>query len=219
MGTAKPVYHANAKAWAEDFGMNNKVLGAVIWILGFIILVLGAFMVLGTVTESAPITDSVVLAGLALLVVGFGILGYAWAGRPQQQLPPNAKWSLVVTLASTVFISFVIFWANAVGDIIWTVISTGALGGLVHEIAQSKGTVFVPGPSSKTSDGKPSGEDYLGGLVGIILGGAAGLLTLAVSSGTPTPTKVTTQLIVTAFAAGVALKGISDAAASPQRSS
>jgi len=198
--------------------MDHKFLGVVTGIVGFMLLILGSFMVLGTVSEGAALTDSVVLLGLALLVVGFGLFGYGWAGgMPQQELTTNAKWSLILTLVSTAVIAFVALWANAAGDIIWTVVSVGALGGLVHEIAQSKGTVFLPGSSSNTLAGTGKGEDYLGGLVGIILGGSAGLLTLAVSSGTVVSARVTVQLIVTAFAAGVALKGISDAAASPTK--
>jgi hypothetical protein len=203
---------------AEALSTDNKVLGAGIGILGFVVLVLAALLVLGTVAASAAVTDSVVILGLALLVVGFGVFGYGWAGgMPQQALSANEKWSLILTLVSTALIAFVVLWANAVGDVIWTVVSVGALGGLVHEIAQSKGTAFIPGKASSTPGGANTGEDYLGGLVGIILGGAAGLLTLAVSSGTSTPSKVSVQLIVTAFSAGIALKGISDAAASPPK--
>jgi len=92
----------------------------------------------------------------------------------------------------------------------------GAIGGIVHELSQSKGTAFLPSTSTSKDGagaGGGGGESYLGGLVGIVLGGAAGLLTLSTSSA-----QVSTQLVITAFAAGVALKGISDAAASPKSS-
>ncbi|MEA3201590.1 MAG: hypothetical protein QOE90_3018 [Thermoplasmata archaeon] len=96
-------------------------------------------------------------------------------------------------------------------------ISLGALGGLVHELAQSKGTIFLP---QKRSDG----EFYLGSISGAILGAAAGalavqtILTTAAAPATSTPaapilvgTAAEYLLAFTAFAGGLALKGIAEA--------
>ena len=83
---------------------------------------------------------------------------------------------------------------------ILTLLCAGALGGIVHEIAQSKGSFILPGPKT------PGGSDYnLGSLMGIVLGAAAAALTLGSFSG------LTISAAVAAFTAGAALKGIADA--------
>jgi hypothetical protein len=78
----------------------------------------------------------------------------------------------------------------------------GALGGLAHEMVQSGGKFILPGT-----------EDHnfcLGGLVGMVEGGVAGLLTYQGLLGTAGVT-VSSKLVVTAIVAGFALKGIADA--------
>jgi hypothetical protein len=221
---------ASPKAGASPY----EILGVVLAIVGFMVLMAGALMILKIVTASTLATDVVTLSGLVLVVLGCGIFGTQWSLKPVKGaplLPPS--WSIILTLISTVVVSVVALWAYVASNNIWTAVSAGALGGLVHEIAQSKGTAFLP-DSSSTGDqtdnpsagapapplGKPAAktsktneESYLGGLLGIILGGAAGLLTISVSSST-----VSAQFVVTAFSAGVAFKGISDAAASPPKS-
>lgn len=104
--------------------------------------------------------------------------------------------------------------------------SAGALGGLVHEIAQSGGKFFF---IQKRKDGL-----YLGSLTGMVLGSISGLLILQgflpTSQVCPTadiPQELESQcqefvdrgqkaantpLILEMFLAGVALKGISEAA-------
>ncbi len=82
-----------------------------------------------------------------------------------------------------------------------TVIAVGAFGGLVHEIAQSKGTIVFPRPDA-------NGNYYLGALYGLIAGGVAGLI---LAQGVPTSASTTTQLVSEAFLAGLGLKGVSEA--------
>jgi MFS-type transporter involved in bile tolerance (Atg22 family) len=117
-----------------------------------------------------------------------------------------------------VIIAIQVLWAYSANDIIWTAVGVGALGGLAHEISQSKGTAFLPDTASSGQNGGKAGskdnESYLGGLLGIILGGAAGFLTLSAVSASTT---VSVQFAVTAFSAGAAFKGIADAAASPSK--
>ena len=237
-----------------------KWYGAVLGIAGFIVLLMGGLTILGLLSLSGLWPVVLALVGLALLVAGCAIFGYSWTGRdwPGKELTSSAKWSLLATLVVTVSIAFMALWADKANNVLWTVVSVGALGGLVHEIAQSKGTAFLPGqgnqkPRQETShdtghetghdgerdpgkaekgghdgdekadhggDDKDSGdsgkgEDYLGGLVGVILGGAAGLLTLGATSGAQIPTQVGVPVLVGTFSAGIALKGISDSAASP----
>jgi uncharacterized membrane protein len=151
--------------------MNYKIFGAGIGILGFALLSVGAFTILGVLSATPLVTDLVVVLGVALLVVGCGIFGKEWAKKmPKVSISVNAKWSVIVTFVATVVVALTSLWGYAAGNDIWTAAAVGALGGLVHEISQSKGTAFLPDQSGK------QGESYLGGLVGIILGGAAGLL-------------------------------------------
>lgn len=79
-------------------------------------------------------------------------------------------------------------------------IAVGALGGLVHEIAQSRGTVLF---LQKKVDGL-----YLGAISGVILGAVAGVL---VALGDD-HFKDLQGLTVAIFSAGLALKGVAEAA-------
>jgi len=188
----------------------------------FVLLAIGAAIIEGTVSTSAPVTAFIILAGMALLIIGFGEFGSNWKVKDPTKFPDiPAQWSVILTIVSTIIALFAALWAYAAKDVIWTVVCVGALGGLAHEIVQSKGTSFLPdtqssGQNAGKKDNSGSQENYLGGLLGLILGGAAGLLTLSATSAT---SGVSTELVVTAFSAGVALKGISDAAASPSKSS
>jgi hypothetical protein len=88
---------------------------------------------------------------------------------------------------------------------IWLAVAVGGLGGLAHEIAQSRGTVLIV---ERRADGI-----YLGTIAGIILGGVAGLLAAKAFLITPpTPAPTVMQLIYESFIAGLALKGITEAA-------
>jgi len=206
----------------------RKNLGVWVGVLGFVLLCVGALVIVGAFSPPKWLTDVVVLLGAALLVVGCGMFGNEWAGTPKVTLSTNGKWSVIATFVATVLVAIMSLWAYSAGNDIWTAVAAGALGGLVHEISQSKGTAFLPDSSPSSADkkdekkGDEKGESYLGGLLGIILGGAAGLLTLATTSGASSSASsgdVSVQMVVTAFAAGVALKGISDAAASPSKKS
>jgi hypothetical protein len=88
---------------------------------------------------------------------------------------------------------------------IWLAVAVGGLGGLAHEIAQSRGTVLI---AERRADGI-----YLGTIAGIILGGVAGLLAVKAFLITPpTPLPTVMQLIYESFIAGLALKGVTEAA-------
>ena len=110
-------------------------------------------------------------------------------------------------------ISFVIFASLIVIGVVFThwwphafvvALSAGALGGLSHEIVQSGGKFILP-----TTD--ESNNFCLGGLVGIIEGGVAGLLAYQGLLGTGHGVLVSMQLVVTSIAGGFAVKGIADA--------
>lgn len=88
--------------------------------------------------------------------------------------------------------------------VLWLAIAVGGLGGLAHEVAQSGGTILIV---ERREDGI-----YLGAIAGVILGAVAGLLAvkgLLIDQATPPGA---TELIYEAFIAGLALKGITEAA-------
>jgi hypothetical protein len=93
--------------------------------------------------------------------------------------------------------------------VIWLVVAVGGLGGLAHEFAQSGGKILF---FQRKLDGF-----YLGSLAGVILGAVAGLLA---ARGTITNLSVASAanqtgpipLIFEAFLAGLALKGVAEAA-------
>jgi len=86
--------------------------------------------------------------------------------------------------------------------------SGGALGGLVHEFAQSGGKIMF---FKRYDDGY-----YLGAIAGAVLGAVSGVLVvrghlIAAASGQPLQIS-TIQLAYEVFLAGLALKGITEAA-------
>jgi hypothetical protein len=81
-------------------------------------------------------------------------------------------------------------------------ISFGIVGGIAHEIAQSGGRVVTP-----TAE---DGSIQLGTLVGAALGVVAGILSLHGVPVTSTNPGDAMNVVVTALAAGVGLKGLAD---------
>jgi hypothetical protein len=79
-------------------------------------------------------------------------------------------------------------------------IIVGALGGLSHELVQSQGKYMLPACDDK-------GNYCLGGLVGLLEGGIAGVILL---QGQTIPIANPQTLLISAFLAGLALKGVSD---------
>ncbi len=114
----------------------------------------------------------------------------------------KASHTQIASIAS-VFLVLALAWAGyAAGSAMFTAVFAGAIGGLVHEIAQSNGQFMLP-----YDDGK--GNYYLGGLFGLVAGGVAGLL-LTQGLGAAA---VSEALVSEAFLAGLGLKGFADAVA------
>lgn len=88
----------------------------------------------------------------------------------------------------------------------------GGIGGILHELIQSGGKFFLPQPGEK--------EYYLGSFVGFFLGGVAGLIVLKGHLAAPPPagTDLSSgglfqyELALESLLAGIALKGVSEAA-------
>jgi len=121
-------------------------------------------------------------------------------------LSPMEKYSIVATVLLVVAMAL-LAWASArFGWTLWLAVSVGALGGLAHEIAQSGGKVAF---FHRYEDGF-----YLGSVAGLILGAVAGLLVVrGLVLGNPLPPTITpAQIAYDVFTAGLALKGVTEAA-------
>jgi hypothetical protein len=101
-------------------------------------------------------------------------------------------------------------WSYESQYVLMTAVWAGAIGGLIHEIVQSQGKFMLPNTDDK-------GNLCLGGLIGIISGGVAGLIYY---QGLTTITAITIAAVfVGAFIAGLALKGVADAVNPPSKQS
>jgi hypothetical protein len=118
-------------------------------------------------------------------------------------LSPIERMSVVVTCALALICIAAAWIGYAARAPFAMAVAVGCIGGLVHELFQSGGTVlfFV-----RREDGL-----YLGSLAGILLGGVSGLLS---AHGVVTADAVQLQGVAyDAFFAGVGLKGLAEAAA------
>ena len=118
------------------------------------------------------------------------------------------KLSIISTVTMVVLLAL-LAWASTHNNwLFWLAASVGAIGGLVHEIAQSGGKIMF---FQREEDGT-----YLGSLAGAILGAVAGILVARgdlLAAGAETALTVTkTQLTYEVFMAGLALKGVTEAA-------
>jgi hypothetical protein len=129
----------------------------------------------------------------------------ATAPATQDQSMSRADfWSVIVTVAVGIALAILATISAQRGSVIWLAIAVGALGGLVHEIAQSGGKILF---FERKLDGF-----YIGALAGAVLGAVAGLLAVRGAITNPAETPNITELFYEAFLAGMALKGITEAA-------
>lgn len=116
-------------------------------------------------------------------------------------LTVNSKEQWYVFLSIVVTIILALLSYELLKNAFLTSILLGALGGVVHEIAQSNGKLMFP---QRDADGV-----YLGGLFGLLAGGIAGMILAQGLS----PGGLSTSLVSESFLAGLALKGFSEAVA------
>jgi len=125
-------------------------------------------------------------------------------------------WSVVATVAVGVVAIIVATTSMRNNSVLGLAVSVGALGGLVHEIAQSGGKILF---FQRHDDGL-----YLGSVAGMVLGAVAGILIVRGHfTGEPTDVRSDASMVQLAyevFTAGLALKGVTEAAGgNPVRSS
>ena len=125
----------------------------------------------------------------------------------------NGDWTRmqIVSLVGTVVLTMVAIFFSVISirseDYFVLAISMGAVGGLVHEFAQSGGKILF---FKKADDGV-----YLGSISGMILGAVAGILVIKgqlVVLENPAMDFSAYELATDVFFAGLGLKGVSEAA-------
>jgi hypothetical protein len=169
--------------------------------------------------------QSVSLSGVyfALLIVVVGVLAYAiFEGRSiiltrgeDGKVSINGTrfddGKFASTLTVVIVVGLTVYGYSVLHSMFLTAILVGAIGGLVHEIAQSQGKYVLPSYDQK--------EFYLGSLFGLIAGGVAGLIFVAQGIpqvGSQTGNLPSNALIAESFLAGLGLKGFADAVNPPK---
>ncbi|MBI4429287.1 MAG: hypothetical protein HY562_09230 [Ignavibacteriales bacterium] len=115
--------------------------------------------------------------------------------------------SVVVTLILTALASWLALWSIRTEEYLYLAVSVGAIGGLIHEFAQSGGKVLY---IVSAKDGF-----YLGTVSGMVLGAVAGLLVLKgqlVLLENPATDVNVYEVTLNVFFAGLGLKGVAEAA-------
>ena len=113
------------------------------------------------------------------------------------------KWSLITTVAFGVSAIGVAVFSISDKNALLLAVSMGALGGLIHEIAQSGGKILF---FEKQEDGY-----YLGSIAGMALGAVAGILVVR-GQLVGIENANMTDIAIEVFMAGLGLKGIAEAA-------
>jgi hypothetical protein len=111
--------------------------------------------------------------------------------------------SLIATATVAVAASILATLSVQNGWVLWLAVSVGGLGGLAHEIAQSGGKILF---FQRHQDGL-----YLGSLAGVVLGAVAGVLVVRGHLLGASDVSMV-QLSYEVFTAGLALKGVTEAA-------
>jgi hypothetical protein len=123
-------------------------------------------------------------------------------------LSKQELWSVGVTAAFGIIAGVGAVLSMQSHAVLGLAVSVGALGGLAHEIVQSGGKIMF---FQRREDGV-----YLGSIAGMALGTVAGVLVvrsqLPAVTGVDATSALMTELAYEIFLAGLALKGVSEAA-------
>lgn len=112
--------------------------------------------------------------------------------------------SIIVTVVLLVILSTIAVVSHNKHHVLPLAVSVGGIGGLIHEIAQSRGRILF---FQRFQDGI-----YLGSVAGVVLGAVAGVLAVRGYVANGAATIDTTQIAYEIFLAGLALKGVVEAA-------
>jgi len=130
--------------------------------------------------------------------------------QEETPLTPMQKFSIISTVAIGVVLAIVAWQSFRNQSLLVLAFSVGGLGGLVHEIAQSRGKILF-------FKNEPDGL-YLGTISGVVLGAVAGVIVIRgyMTGDTSTTNATFVNMSYECFIAGLALKGVAEAAGTAQ---
>jgi hypothetical protein len=131
------------------------------------------------------------------------------AQQPAQQAQQPSRlelYSIIATVAIGAVLCLAAWFSYRSQWLFVLAFSVGGLGGLVHDVAQSRGKLLF---FKRQPDGL-----YLGTVAGVFLGAVAGVVVIRgyLTGDTPTTDATFVQMSYEAFLAGLALKGVAEAA-------
>jgi hypothetical protein len=114
--------------------------------------------------------------------------------------------SIVITVSIGLILAIAAWFSYQKQSLFILAFSLGGIGGLVHDIAQSRGKLLF---FKRQSDGL-----YLGTVAGVFMGAVAGIVVIRgyLTGDTPTTDATFVNMSYEAFLAGLALKGVAEAA-------
>jgi hypothetical protein len=125
----------------------------------------------------------------------------------QQEQKSIPDWlSIVITVSIGLILAIAAWFSYQKQSLFIMAFSLGGIGGLVHDIAQSRGKLLF---FKRQSDGL-----YLGTVAGVFMGAVAGIVVIRgyLTGDTPTTDATFVNMSYEAFLAGLALKGVAEAA-------
>lgn len=137
------------------------------------------------------------VVGAAMVAIGGMILAKA----SLSQASPTVTASMIISLDALVIMLLVTSWAFASDNSLLLAVGAGSNGGIAHELIRSNGSFVFPSRVQSAPN-----EIHLGSFAGALLGAIAGLLTVPATGGAPL------LIGTTSFLAGLALKGVAEAA-------
>ena len=126
--------------------------------------------------------------------------------EPAQQKLIQDWLSIAITVLIGLALAIAAWYSYQKQSLFILAFSIGGLGGLVHDVAQSRGKLLF---FKRQSDGL-----YLGTVAGVILGAVAGVVVIRgyLTGDIPTTSSTFVHMSFEAFLAGLALKGVAEAA-------
>lgn len=114
--------------------------------------------------------------------------------------------SIVITVSIGLILAIAAWFSYQKQMLFILAFSLGGIGGLIHDIAQSRGKLLF-------IKSQPDGL-YLGTVAGVLMGAVAGIVVIRgyLTGDTPTTDATFVNMSYEAFLAGLALKGVAEAA-------
>lgn len=197
----------------------------------WIVLALGIVLI-GLGSLGVPLAYRLILVSDLLLLTGLLLAFIAMRQFEGKDLPAIdvldgfvVSGLIIFFVLGVAYMSYKSYSSGNLTTVFRLAVSAGALGGLIHEVFQSGGKFAMPqlqqpqneaksqeNPQKKSEVDSPNASWYLGSISGLLFGAVAGLLLAQ----TITPPSGAVAIAAQAFFAGLALKGVAEAAVDTQ---